>query len=467
MALAKALVAVLLAIIAYFVIKYKNDDSKRLGNVLNGLLTEEQSGGELLTDLPIAVGFGSCLDIIVDGIPFMEALGMKPPDVPKYHDNMLTVDEVAQMFALYLSEGAAAERFIPMELLKQLVTVAEKVNGSRWAAGGNAPVISNRFDKEGFTKVYVGAPMSHRFNELYPSKLNFVGDETLEDDIHLILEFKVGDIWGNYTVRRANRFIVHSDHNNPYIKSLDNFANTIKEVNPRLVVVGGLQMLDNFPFKDNDRENRMSSLKNVLKDIPESTLIHFEMASFAEVEMMKSILDNIFPYVDSLGMNEQELPNIIHMVKEGRTVEVVDSNPRTAVVLDNMRQVYDYYGKHSVRRLTRIHVHTLAFQAILVTNSSPWKNTRAGSARASLTAHRHVCGDDIIDSRKTRLIMDDSFAVSAESNERIVFNETSPISCWEESDYEICVAPVLVCTHVKQTVGGGDNITPAGLMPQI
>ena len=56
---------------------------------------------------------------------------------------------------------------------------------------------------------------------------------------------------------------------------------------------------------------------------------------------------------------------------------------------------------------------------------------------------------------------------SQESTDRIVFNETSPISCWNENDYELCVAPVLVCTNVKQTIGGGDNITPAGLMPQI
>ena len=137
------------------------------------------------------------------------------------------------------------------------------------------------------------------------------------------------------------------------------------------------------------------------------------MASFAEIEMMKCLLDYVFPFVDSLGMNEQELPNIVTMFRHGHIIEVADANPRTAIILDNMREIYQYYLKHSKRRLTRIHVHTLAFQAILVSHSSQWKNTRAGSARASLTAHRHVCGDDIIDPKKTRLIMDDSFAIFA------------------------------------------------------
>jgi hypothetical protein len=44
------------------------------------------------------------------------------------------------------------------------------------------------------------------------------------------------------------------------------------------------------------------------------------------------------------------------------------------------------------RQLTRIHVHTLAYQAILTVKNSPWKNSKAATAKASLTANRHVCG---------------------------------------------------------------------------
>ena len=123
-------------------------------------LLKKKAGGELSTDLPIAVGFGSCLDILVNGIPLMDVLGIEPPKVAKYHESMQSIDDIAEMFAFFLSEGAAAERFIPLSLLKKLVLVADKMNGSQWAAGGNAPVISNRFSKEGFSNVYVGAHMS-------------------------------------------------------------------------------------------------------------------------------------------------------------------------------------------------------------------------------------------------------------------------------------------------------------------
>ena len=50
---------------------------------------------------------------------------------------------------------------------------------------------------------------------------------------------------------------------------------------------------------------------------------------------------------------------------------------------------------------------------------------------------------------------------------RIPFKSNRPVSCWEEEDFLICIAPVLVCTDVVQTGGGGDNISSAGLVLQI
>lgn len=46
------------------------------------------------------------------------------------------------------------------------------------------------------------------------------------------------------------------------------------------------------------------------------------------------------------------------------------------------------------RKLTRIHVHTLAYQAILTVGTSDWKYSHVAAAKASLTAYRHVCASD-------------------------------------------------------------------------
>lgn len=184
---------------------------------------------------------------------------------------------------------------------------------------------------------------------------------------------------------------------------------------------------------------------------------------------------------DSLGMNEQELPNLLSLLKGSNITVLSDPNPRVATVLDQMREVYRILNQRSRdasvdsnsaeskgKPLSRLHIHTLAFQAMIVTHGSKWKNTMSAIAKASLTANRHVCGSNDIDTSKARLIMDDSFSVSRqEGSQRILLQDSRPVSCWDEEDYEICVAPVLVCTKVYQTAGGGDNISAAGLVLQI
>ena len=66
------------------------------------------------------------------------------------------------------------------------------------------------------------------------------------------------------------------------------------------------------------------------------------------------------------------------------------------IVLDQMRDVYRLltktpYQESGPRPLTRMHIHTLAYQAILIAKGSAWKNAKLAAAKASLTAHRHVC----------------------------------------------------------------------------
>lgn len=45
------------------------------------------------------------------------------------------------------------------------------------------------------------------------------------------------------------RYIVHSDDHNPHLSSMEDFATKLAEFEPDLLVVGGLQMMDNFPFQ--------------------------------------------------------------------------------------------------------------------------------------------------------------------------------------------------------------------------
>lgn len=203
------------------------------------------------------------------------------------------------------------------------------------------------------------------------------------------------------------------------------------------------------------------------------TLTHFELASFVDEDLLSDLLQRVLPYSDSIGMNEQELPNLLSFAKFGNITMISESYPRVATVLDQLRDVYQLLRKKH-NHLSRLHVHTLAFQAILTKKGSKWKNTMSAAAHASLTANRHICGKAEVDIATSKLLLDESFSTTTDKQNanRISFDPKRAVSCWEE-DYGggevvlICVAPNLVCTKVHQTAGGGDNISSAGLAYQI
>lgn len=202
------------------------------------------------------------------------------------------------------------------------------------------------------------------------------------------------------------------------------------------------------------------------------------MASYVDLELLLHLTTKVLPYVDSVGMNEQELSNLNSILEYGKVIVVADSNPRVATALDQMRKTFQIIREKnkefgSKRKLTRIHVHTLAYQAILTVKNSNWKRTKAAAAKASLTAHRYVCNSSNIALDKTKLLLDDSFSTTTDdnNNSRVFLKPTEPVACWDEvldnDEVDICVAPVLICTEAQLTAGAGDNISAAGLVLQI
>lgn len=65
--------------------------------------------------------------------------------------------------------------------------------------------------------------------------------------IHVVMVF-VSD-WLTWLYR----YIIHSDDHNPYLDSMEHFAEKLEDFKPDLLVVGGLQMMDNFPFQSGKR----------------------------------------------------------------------------------------------------------------------------------------------------------------------------------------------------------------------
>lgn len=459
---------------------------KHIDETLRSMLSIE-SRVKINKNLNVAVGFGSCLDIFVSSKQLIIE-NHEPPTTQMHHENIRTQDELNEVLAYFFSAGAAAERYIDNRtFFQELVEQAESTDGSRKAIGGNAAVMAKRFILEGLDKVMLGTQHSRKTIEHYNDKLVISGPIVDYDDVHICIEYPAGEQWGKYVAPRANRLIIHSDYYNPSLKSVDNFINRLENSkNLDLLVLGGLQMMDNFPIPIEDRREKLERLSQVLDRLPPNKpRIHMELASFTEEALLKSITSLILPHVNSLGMNEQELPTLLNYLSHGDINIRSESYPRVATILDQMRQLYQILYKPTKGRLTRIHAHTLAFQAIMTRVNSGWQNSLTSSVKAALTAHRYTCGSDEIDMAKAKLIMDESYTTSKQgSRRRIPFNPKHPVVCWQEDinvedlsssatigatrgeTIEICVAPVLVCTKVRQTAGAGDNVSAAGLIFQ-
>lgn len=469
------------ALVIFYAIYYKKqaDDvlRERLQLILDGLLKAERQVS-VAPKTRIAIGFGSCQDLIVQSSEVFAHI--EPPDDPQHIDVIDTERDLQRVFAYYFRHGAAAERYVSnATLFAELVKVAKSANTAEYHIGGNAPLMARRFAFEG-CEVLLGAHMSQKLRAELPESITVAGPEVTDDDVHLLLEYPAGERWGHLHSPRANRFIIHNDHTNPKMAAIENFVPELEKFKPKLLVVSALQMMDNFPFEKGQREKHIREVQALMKHMDESVPLHFEMASYTDPTLLHELVEHVLPYSDSLGMNEQELPNLLSILKYGNVSYVADSYPRVATVLDAMRDIYELLkvdapqkgGKSGDidgrRPLTRLHIHTLAFQAILVANDSPWKNSLAAAAKAALTAHRYTCGSHDIDTAHARVIMDDSFTTSRGTGaRRIPFNSDRPVACWQERNFEICVAPVLVCTKVQHTGGGGDNVSAAGLVLQV
>ncbi|CRK91088.1 CLUMA_CG004776, isoform A [Clunio marinus] len=447
----------------------------------------------------VVVAYGSCSDLTVRAVDVLNYTGnLKDFQVRDESDDEIhTFEDFMRSFMYYFSKGAAAERYTPnKELFRNIVAIAKKHSSHRWDLGGNAPVMGKRFHLEG-AQVLIASTMSVKQRTHLDKGIDvvdFIPSEDFVDDIHLIFEYKTGDKFGDHLAPRANRYIIHNDENNPMITSLELL--NVNKYNPKLFVVSGLQMLDNFPFKSPSvRKERLQGVKKQMTESHPDTLIHFEMASFVEIELMTDLLENVIPYADSLGMNEQEVDNLMHVLETGKISLSADSNPRVATTLDQMRKVFkilnrSYYEHRKndvkLRMISRIHIHTLAFQLMMNVKASNWKNIKNAAAKSSLTAHRHVCQTSYVNPENTILVLDDSFATSAETPaqntdkdmrpKRIEIKLGDPVPCWNETisvdeihsvDVEICLSPVLVCREARKTVGAGDNISAAGLILQI
>ena len=189
------------------------------------------------------------MDVFVEAVPLLNALSVQPSKKSKHHKTVKDSKELSEGFLYFFEHGAAAERYMSNKtLFSSMIETAKTLDGVRIVLGGNAPVMANRFALEG-AEVLLAAQASPHFKALLRPGITLAGTEVDHSDLHLIMEYKTGEKWKQYTSPRANRYIIHSDEFNPTLQSLEPFLESYKRFESSLLVVGGLQMMDNYPFR--------------------------------------------------------------------------------------------------------------------------------------------------------------------------------------------------------------------------
>lgn len=288
----------------------------------------------------------------------------------------------------------------------------------------------------------------------------------------MILEYSKGEKWGQSTATCANRVIISHDVANSKLSALDKFNETLLTYNPTLVVLSGLHMLDG-QTRDVWTE-RLASVADVLKNILRDVPIHLEMATVGNLQFLPHLADIVFPRIDSLGLNEQELVSLAKSKGADFDFDEIGPKPSITHSADLLHWLFKEYGllDRDDSRLSRIHFHSLSFHVVaqpkLEVKGVEWSNGLASSMKGSRTASLQACDAWEINSDDFEVQIPDEFFLSHRDetlNKSPVANTISNgYAAWPRDEIDYFLSPVHVCKLPVKTVGLGDAISAVGLL---
>ncbi|XP_025025290.1 ADP-dependent glucokinase isoform X3 [Python bivittatus] len=376
--------------------------------------------------------------------------------------------DLEEAFVHFMRKGAAAERFFSdADAFHHIAETASDYPGAQLYVGGNAALIGQKIASHPELKVLLCGPIGPKLHELLDENV-MVPPESLQelDEYHLILEYQAGEEWGELRAPNANRFIFSHDLSNGAMNMLEVFVSSLEEFQPDLVVLSGFHMMEGQTREL--RQKRLLKAVTSISDIPTDVPIHLELAGMTDPDLMREIIyQQIFPLVNSIGLNEQELL-FLTQAASGPHTSITSWNgvPDVGVVSDIIFWILKEHGRTSAKAsdLTRIHFHTLAYH-LLATVDGYWANQVAAVAAGARVAGTQACDTQTIDASKVFLKAPLEFATSKmEGASRVSLNPKEPVSEWHRNGVAFHYTPVLVCKSPLRTVGLGDAISAEGLL---
>lgn len=300
-----------------------------------------------------------------------------------------------------LRTGKALQRMIRSEALYQWVK--DHIGYVRPRLGGTSGNMANSLAPLGLPLVVYAYPLSRPLAELFvpannltvlveeDGEFHFVppGMAPAADELkalHLIIEYpegfpvKFGAL--DFTTPRTNRFIAGWNPTNSQLRINDSFRRGfLAQANhfSHFIISGFHILAERYVDGSTYRECLLpvAELCREAQSRNPELRIHCEFASIASPLIRRGILEWILPAVDSLGLNEVELPTLLEAAGEEALVARLRTGESPAVFLEGARKIMDRTG------LKRLHFHNLGYYFVL---SRPGYSTPAETREALLLA---------------------------------------------------------------------------------
>ena len=287
-----------------------------------------------------------------------------------------------------------------------------------------------------------------------------------QDEIHMILEYARGDIWGTVSAPCANRVIFSHDVSNAKLIALEAFEQSLSTFEPDLIVLSGAHLLDGQP--KSFWQKRLADIEKVLDAIPRTVPIHWELATVGDLEYFYHLSNTLFPRIDSLGLNEQELLSAARSANTSFDFNSISKKPGIEWISDLLHWLMTTFAKPTNSRLSRVHFHSLSFHIVATASQGPWTHAQEGLVAGATVAGLQACDTTSFSISDFELKMPLVFRLS-QSDPKLsktfhYGSDGSPIVQWKRGGSDYYLSPVLVCRAPVKTVGLGDAISSLGLL---
>ncbi|KAM3719074.1 putative ADP-dependent glucokinase [Dirofilaria immitis] len=411
----------------------------------------------------VVIGINCNVDMVVTGTSLLERLNVTSTH-RKDHEVISNVNDLYESFAYFFSRGAAAERHVSdPKMFQALVQFAsEPRHRPHHYIGGNAALMAQKIATSfPRTVAYLVGPIGPRSQVLlHPSIVRTNSTRIVKDELHVIIEYKQGEILDEYVAPASSRFITSHDQYSGSAVVIEMFFKAINEFSPDLVILTGVHLLQN-----QNKEMRMEKLrliKRSLLQIEHNIPIHFQLGNMGNPDHVAEVLNRIVPHVDSLGMNEQELA-FFSNVGNGPYTNLYPVFPGAIHVHKVVEMLYwlitkfghdssDPESKNYKYRLSRIHFHSLTFH-LMVYKGADWSNLAAGLAAGAKVAALQSCKiTNDLNTDNLELRISKAHLLDKEVGKQYLFEPQRPLASWMRNDVVFIYTPALICKFPTRTV---------------